>query len=125
MIRPLLLALALATPAAADRSVSLTWEPRNAREAQAFQLALGLYALSREIRGSGEIRQTGQGNAAVLIQQGGSFGIIRQQGDGHQAVFDQRAQGQAYAIIQRGTGTQAQVVQTRPGATGLTLQYGW
>jgi hypothetical protein len=129
MIRSFLLtsALAVASPALADRSLTLTWAPANAREAQALGLALGIYALSRDIQGSGEVRQTGSGNAAALLQQGapGSFGLIRQQGHGHQATLTQTAPGQSYAIIQRGQGTTANIVQTAPGAGGITLLYGW
>ncbi len=127
MIRSLLLATLLAgasLPALAEQ-FSLSWAPRDAREARLLSSLLTIHALRNQLREDGRIDQRGQANAALLLQRGGgNLGLIRQDGEGHEAALAQTGGRNAHAIIQGGKGARADVAQSGSEA-GVTLQYGW
>ena len=126
MLRSLTLALmlGLAAPATAEQ-LTLTWEPRDAREARLLSGALAIQSARSHVRSGGRIEQWGRDNAAGLRQEGGgNWGLIRQDGEGHEATLDQSGGGNAHAIVQGGRGARADVAQTGR-ELGLTLQYGW
>jgi minor curlin subunit len=123
-------AIALATLATgvahAGGSVSLTVNPRNAQEAQALRVGLGLYALHKQVESDAHVSQQGNGNAAAIGQSGqGHRGIIEQDGDGHEATLDQSGRGHSCGIFQFGEGTRANVRQRGRGESCLVLQAGW
>lgn len=128
MFRSLILIAALGLaplPAAADGMISLTLTPRDAGEAAALRLGLGLYALHRHIDGGGSIRQFGQDNAARLMQQGGgNWGLIDQRGSGHSGMIAQTGGGNAHALFQSGKGARALITQSG-GQVGITFQHGF
>ena len=126
MFRPLLLALTLLAPPAMADSVSLTLTPRTAGEARALQIAIGLYALHRQIEGGATVRQHGLGNAAALLQSGsGQWALIDQRGTGHQGTIVQTGQNQTYALFQSGRNTSAAIRQGGQGGVGITVIHGW
>lgn len=121
------LSLAMAAlPAWSDGSISLTLTPRNAGEANALRLGLGLYALQQHLEGGGSIEQFGRDNAAALQQTGdGNWGLIRQQGQGHTGILTQTGNANAYALFQSGKGTDAQINQSGTGGVGVTIVHGF
>jgi hypothetical protein len=120
-----ILALSLMPFGAAAETLSYTWTPRTAQEAEAIRLGLALYGLRQEIRSGGSIRQWGRDNAAALLQSGeGNWGVIRQRGDGHRATLDQQGGGNAHAVLQAGEGAEATVTQTGR-EVGVTIQFGF
>ncbi|GGL71154.1 hypothetical protein [Wenxinia marina] len=123
MLRPLLLAAALAAPlpAAADGTIRFDWQARTAEEAALFDLGLTLYGL----RHGADVRQRGAGNGAGVSQSGaGNRALIRQRGRGHAADVRQSGGGNAQAVFQFGRGTDSRVVQ-RGGQSGLSLLFGF
>lgn len=127
MILTAVLAIAPVTPlpALADGTLTLSLTPRDAREAAALRLGLGLYALHRHLDQGGTLRQFGQDNAAMLRQQGGgNWGLIDQRGSGHTGTLEQTGGGNAHALFQSGKGTRAAVTQTG-GQVGITFLHGF
>lgn len=125
---PSLIALAAltATPASAGGSVGFEYTPSNPDEANAVRLGLAIYAISRAIKGNASVIQNGTGNAAGIGQFGsGNFGVIEQNGDGHEATLAQGGNNNAYGIFQFGSGTSGHVTQGGNGGTGLLFQAGW
>lgn len=134
--RPLILAAALAaplsapmlaTPAAANSgSVSINVQPRNADEARALRLGLGLFALHQDIRTNGHVTQRGVNNAAGIVQNGrGSRAIVHQEGCNHNGTVTQNGNNHAYGLFQFGCNGNAHATQNGHGQTGMTIQYSW
>ena len=119
-------AAALSTPAAAGGQVALTFNARDADEAQAMRMGLGLYALANGLKSGGNIVQRGFGNMAGLAQAGsGNFGVVHQEGDGHAGTLTQTGNGNAHGLFQFGGNTDAHVSQTGNGQAGATVVLGW
>ena len=117
--------LALAPLGVQAETLSYTWTPRTAGEADALRAGLMLYSLRENLRNGGTVRQWGSDNFASLSQSGsGNFGTVLQRGDGHDAILEQNGGGNAHAIIQAGRGAEAEVVQ-RGGEIGATIQLGY
>ncbi|QFI69156.1 curlin [Sinorhizobium alkalisoli] len=115
----------LSAPAHAGGSVSLTYAPATAQNAGVLATGLRAYSLYRGWR-SASIRQSGDGNAAGIGQNGrGNLGIIRQKGSGHSAILQQNGDDNAYGIFQYGKRTAANIEQNGNGGSGVTLSYGW
>lgn len=118
--------VALAAPAAAGGSISFTYLPTSAKDAQNLQTGLALYSIFKGIKGGASIQQYGLGNAAGIGQYGyGNSGIIYQDGKGHAATLNQYGNNNAYGIFQFGKNTNANVGQYGNGQTGATFQFGW
>lgn len=125
MLRSLVLLLALVPVAAGAETLSATWAPRTARQADALRTGLALYSLREGLRNGGTVRQWGRDNLAALSQSGtGNWGGVVQRGRGHSATLEQSGTGNAHAILQAGRGAEAAVSQ-RGGEIGLTLQLGY
>ena len=119
------LLVALAPVVAEADTLSYTWTPSTAEEADAFRAGLMLYSLHNELRNGGTVRQWGRENFAALTQSGGgNWGAIVQNGSGHSATLTQTGGGNAHAIIQAGEGATAEVTQTG-GEAGITVQVGF
>jgi hypothetical protein len=117
---------ALAAPAAAGGSVSLSVNPQNAQQTRLLQTGLAIYALSQDIKGSASVRQKGKNNNGAIAQNGGgNFGVVHQQGRGHSGTLDQGGNGNAYGIFQFGKRTDAAVTQRGNGNAGAVFQWGW
>lgn len=134
-LRKLILATALAMPlatpilpdpAAASGSVSIHLQPRNADEARALRLGLGLYALRQDVRANGHVTQRGVNNAAGIVQRGqGSRAVIHQEGCNHNGTVRQQGENHAYGLFQFGCNAAHHASQSGRGQTGVTIQYGW
>ena len=118
--------MAAALPAAAQNSLSLTLNATNAEEAQAIRSGLTLFSLVQGAQSGAFVNQNGSLNGAAIAQvaNGGSVGVIHQDGNGHSATLDQQGTNQAHGIFQFGNGADANVVQTANGQAGLTFQFG-
>ncbi len=114
-------------PAAADGTLSLTLNATNAEEANAIRTGLTIYQIAQGAQSGAFTNQNGSLNGAAIAQvaNGGSVGVIHQDGNGHNATLDQRGNGQAHGIFQFGNGADANVVQTGNGDAGLTFQFGF
>jgi major curlin subunit len=109
----------------AGGSVSVTYAPASREDAGALATGLRVYSLYRGW-GSAGIRQSGEGNAAAVGQNGrGGLGIIRQRGKGHSATLKQNGNDNAYGIFQFGRRTAADIEQNGDGGSGVTFSYGW
>ncbi len=118
--------LALAAPAAAGGSISLTYAPHNTKQAMALQASLQVYGIVNALQHGASIKQMGVNNLAGIGQNGfGNLGIIHQEGKGHSATLQQNGNANSYGIFQFGKGGQAQVVQNGNGQAGATLEFGW
>jgi minor curlin subunit len=117
---------ALAVPAAAGGSISLSVNPQNAQQTRLLQTGLAIYALSQDIKGSASVRQKGRNNNGAIAQKGGgNFGVVHQEGRGHSGTLDQAGNGNAYGIFQFGKRTDAAVTQRGNGNAGAVFQWGW
>ena len=117
---------AFSAPAMAGGSISLSYTPTNANDAQALQAGLQIYGLFNAMQHRANIRQRGRNNMAGVGQNGaGNYGIISQQGTSHSATLQQNGNNNAYGIFQFGRGTNVDVVQNGYGGTGATFAFGW
>jgi hypothetical protein len=117
---------AFAAPAMAGGSLSLSYAPQDARQAQALQAGLQVYAIVKNVQGGASVRQIGKGNSAALGQQGaGNLGIIHQKGKGHTGTLQQTGNQNAFGLFQFGKKTKAAVSQTGNGNSGAVFQFGW
>ena len=117
---------AFSAPAHAGGSIGISLQPRNADEERAMRAGLAIYSIVNAVKGSGSIRQNGNGNAAGLAQNGGgNFGVVHQKGDGHNGTLTQNGHGNSYGLFQFGRNTNGHVTQTGNGRTGATFQFGW
>jgi len=117
--------VALAAPAQAGGSLSITLAPKNAKQQRAMQAGLAIYAISQGIKG-GSIKQKGVGNMAGLLQNGhGNLGIVHQEGKGHNGTVQQNGNGNSYGLFQFGKKTNGHVAQNGNGNSGATFQFGW
>ena len=108
----LIIAMGAFTAPANAGQVSINLSPANAEQQQMMQAGLGIYALYNGIQ-NGSITQDGVNNMAGLTQGGGgNLGIVHQEGNNHNGLF------------QFGEGTDAHVNQSG-GQTGLGLVFGW
>lgn len=122
----LVLSTLVAVPAHAGGSVSFEITPKNADEETAIRVGLAFYAIAKAIESDAAVIQNGNGNAAGIGQFGdGNFGVIEQQGDGHDASLVQNGNGNAYGVFQFGEGGSAHVAQNGDGGAGLLFQVGW
>ena len=126
MLRAVAVAIVALAPFAAQAdTLSYTWTPRTAQEADALRGGLILYSLHNELRNGGTVRQWGRDNFAALSQSGGgNWGAIVQNGSDHSATLTQTGNGNAHAIVQAGHGASADVTQTG-GEAGITVQVGF
>lgn len=116
---------ALAVPASAGGSVSISVAPGNAKDAHAMRTGLQIYSLYNGIK-SGGIKQRGSGNIAGLLQNGsGNLGIVHQEGKGHNGTVQQNGHGNSYGLFQFGKNTSGHATQNGNGQTGATFQFGW
>ena len=116
---------ALIGPAAAGGSVTLHYVPTKAKDAQALQAGLTLYAIVNAVK-NGSIKQLGKNNAAGLAQFGpGHLGVIHQEGNGHNSTLQQSGSYNSYGVFQFGKNTDADVVQHGHGEVGATVTFGW
>jgi major curlin subunit len=116
----------LAAPAYAGGSLSFTYTPTNAQDAQTLQTGLALYSLFGGLKKGATIRQYGLNNLAGIGQYGyGNSGLIYQDGTGHAATLNQYGNNNSYGIFQFGKNTNANVSQYGYGQTGATFQFGW
>lgn len=116
---------AVATPAAAGGSFSISILPGSERDAQMLRGGMQLYSMYKDIRGAG-ITQRGRGNSAGVAQDGrGNLGIVHQEGRGHNGTISQRGDNNAHALFQFGRNTSANIDQRGHGQTGATFQWGW
>lgn len=124
MLRTLAILLLLPFAAPAE-TLSTTWTPQTARQADALRAGLALHALRNDLRNGGTVRQWGRDNRAALRQSdSGNWGAIVQRGSGHTATLDQTGAGNAHAIVQAGRSAEAHVAQGG-GEIGVTLQLGY
>jgi hypothetical protein len=122
----LVLSTLAAVPAHAGGSISFEITPKNAEEETAIRVGLAFYAIAKAIEGDAAVIQNGNGNAAGIGQFGsGNFGVIEQDGDGHEATLTQNGNGNAYGVFQFGEGGSAHVNQNGNGQAGLLFQVGW
>ncbi|NOX41026.1 MAG: curlin [Alphaproteobacteria bacterium] len=120
------LSIAAALPSFAGGQISFQFNARNAEEARGVRTILALYSISKAIDSGANISQSGNNNAAGIGQFGrGNFGVIEQQGNGHNATLSQRGNDNSYGIFQFGTGTSGQVSQTGNNGAGFLFQQGW
>ena len=116
---------ALTLPAAAGGSISLTYVPTTAEDAQALQTGLALYALFNGIQ-NGSITQLGMNNAAGLAQLGsGNLGIIHQEGNNHNATLTQTGNNNSCGIFQFGQNTNTNITQSGNNGACASLAFGW
>lgn len=114
---------ALAPMPTLANSLSLTLNPRNADQALALRVGLGLYALRQDIRDNGHVTQRGVGHAAGIVQNGpGNQAIIHQRGCNHTGTVSQQGQGHAYGLFQIGCNGTHHAHQSGRGQTGVTIQ---
>jgi predicted secreted protein len=118
--------MSAALPAAAQNALSLTLNATNAEEANAIRSGLTLFSLVQGAQSGAFVNQNGSlnGGAIAQVANGGSVGVIHQDGNGHNATLDQQGTNQAHGIFQFGNGADANVVQTANGQAGLTFQFG-
>ena len=117
---------ALAVPAAAGGSVSLSLTPQTPQQTRLVQSGLAIYALSQGIKGSASVRQKGRNNNGAVVQSGGgNLGVVHQEGRGHSGTLDQAGNGNAYGLFQFGRRTGAAVTQAGTGNAGAVFQWGW
>lgn len=123
-LRAALCAACLTAPmgAQAGSSLSLALSPRDAREAQLLGAAISVYALHRDLRAQADTRQRGQGHRLALRQSGdGNRAILRQRGAGHALRLDQAGGGNTQVVVQIGRGAQADIRQ-QGGQAGVLIQ---
>jgi minor curlin subunit len=117
---------ALAAPAAAGGSVSLSFNPQNQQQTRLLQSGLAIYAITQDIKGSASVRQKGKNNNGAVVQNGGgNLGIVHQEGRGHSGTVEQAGNGNAYGVFQFGKRTDAAVTQRGNGNAGALFQWGW
>ena len=115
-----------AAPAAAGGSVSISIAPGSADSERAMRAGLQLYSIFNAVKGSAAVRQKGSGNNAGIAQIGrGNFGVVHQDGHGHNGTLRQNGGNNAYGLFQFGRNTNGHVVQNGHGRTGATFQFGW
>lgn len=116
-----------AVPAVAGGQLSFTVNPGNQQEADAIRAGLAIYQIVQGVESGAYVNQNGSLNGAAIAQvaNGGSNGVIHQEGNGHNAILDQQGHGQSHGIFQFGNGANANVTQVANGETGLTFQFGW
>jgi hypothetical protein len=114
-------------PAHAGGSVSYTYVPKTAKEAQMLSTGLRLYSLYQYSQANGgHITQQGAANAAGLGQSGqGNLGVIYQKGSGNTGTLQQNGNYNTYGIFQFGNGGNTNVVQNGNGQAGITFQGNW
>ena len=117
----------LVGPAAAGGSISFTYTPTNAQDAQALKMGLTIYSMYQYSQANGGgITQKGLMNAAGLGQNGsGNLGVIYQNGIGNTGTLQQNGNNNAYGIFQFGHGGNTAVTQNGNGQTGITVQGSW
>jgi len=119
-------AVATAAPAHAGGQVSITYNPKNAKDEKALKTGLALYSLFNNVKNSGSIKQKGNNNSAGLGQNGkGNSGVIHQEGNGHNGTLQQNGNNNSYGLFQFGKNTNGNVTQNGNGRTGATVQFGW
>lgn len=118
--------LTLSSPAMAGGSIGFYLSPQNSDDAQIMDFGLRAYALYKDLRHNGNIRQRGHGNNAGIAQNGsGNLGIVQQDGDNHAATLQQNGNGNSYGVFQFGRNTDTEVVQDGNGQSGAALLFGW
>lgn len=116
----------LTSPAEAGGSVSLSFIPGSAEDAQAVRTGLQLYSLFQNARNGAMVRQRGVNNEAGVGQFGrGNHGIVHQEGRGHSGTLRQNGDRNSYGLFQFGKRTRGHVVQNGHGQAGATFQFGW
>jgi len=115
-----------AAPAMAGGSISFSFAPTNASDAQSLQAGLQIYGLFNSMRQAANIKQRGRHNMAGIAQNGvGNQGFIYQEGTNHSGTLAQSGNNNTYGIFQFGKGTNVNVVQNGYGGTGTTFAFGW
>jgi len=118
--------IAATAPAVAGGSISFSYTPTTAQQAQALQTGFQLYSLFSAVQNGANISQYGTNNAAGIGQYGtGNFGVVHQEGTGHIGTLQQNGNYNTYGIFQFGQNTNANVIQNGNGQTGATFQFGW
>lgn len=126
MLAATAISAALAVPAAAGGSVSLSLTPQTPQQTRLVQSGLAIYALSQGIKGSASVRQKGKHNTGAVVQNGGgNLGVVHQEGRGHSGTLEQAGNGNAYGVFQFGKRTDAAVTQRGNGNAGAVFQWGW
>jgi len=116
----------LAGPAAAGGSISLTYAPTNAQDAQALQTGLAIYSLFQGIQSGADITQLGLNNMAGIAQNGvGNNGVIYQEGNGHTGTLSQNGNNNSCGIFQFGQNTQTNIVQNGDNGACANVTFGW
>jgi hypothetical protein len=117
----------LAGPALAGGSVSFTYTPTNAKDAQMLKMGLSIYSIYQYSQANGGgITQKGIMNAAGLGQNGsGNLGVIYQKGNGNTGTLQQNGNNNSYGIFQFGNGGNTAVTQNGNGQSGITIQGSW
>ncbi len=118
---------AMAGPAQAAGSLSITLLPGTAEDAQAMRAGMMIFNILNSMKtNGGVVRQNGFDNSAGLRQYGSSnFGTIWQEGVGHQGTLQQNGTNNAYGIYQFGENTNVDVSQFGSGQTGATFIFGF
>jgi len=117
---------ALIVPAQAGGSVSFSFAPTNAQDAQAMKAGLQIYSIVNAVQNGASIKQIGMNNLAGIGQAGsGNLGIVHQEGNGHTGTLQQNGNDNAYGIFQFGQNSNANAVQNGNGETGATVSFGW
>jgi opacity protein-like surface antigen len=83
--------MSAALPAAAQGTLSLSLNATNAEEANAIRTGLTIYQIAQGAQSGAFVNQNGSLNGAAIAQvaNGGSVGVIHQDGNGHNATLDQ------------------------------------
>jgi hypothetical protein len=126
LVACMIAAAGLAAPAMAGGSISFSFTPTNANDAQSLQAGLQIYGLFNSMRQGANITQRGRHNMAGIGQNGaGNQGMIYQEGSNHSATLAQNGNSNTYGIFQFGRGTNVNVVQNGYGETATTFAFGW
>lgn len=116
----------LTVPASANGSVSITYNPHDAKHARELKTGLALYSLFKGMQSGAGITQDGLNNLAGISQNGsGDLGILEQHGNGNSGSIEQNGDNDTCALFQFGNNTNGKCVQNGDDQTAATVQVGF
>lgn len=117
----------LSAPATAGGSISLTYAPTDAKDAQVLSTGLALYSIFNGMKANGgHITQDGFNNLAGIAQNGGgNLGVLEQHGNGHVGTIEQNGNNNSCGLFQFGEATEGHCVQNGNDQSSATVQIGF